>query len=174
MKAFVVYESLFGNTARIGEAIAASLRIHGMEVQNGPISEISASALEADLVVVGAPTHAHGMSRTGTRQAAVQDKRNEFAGSSSMPGIRDWLDGLPPGSGRMAAAFDTRFDKPRWLTGSAAKGIASRLEQRGYRLIAPPESFFVTGEHELEGGETEHATAWGTDLEDRASASAPR
>jgi flavodoxin len=173
MKASIVYESLFGNTARIGEAIAASLRAHGIEVTNGPISEVAASGLEADLIVVGAPTHAHGMSRTGTRQAAIQDNRNSFPGSADMPGIRDWLGGLPADSGRFAAAFDTRFDKPRFFTGSAAKGIARRLEQHGYRLVAPPESFFVTGQHELESGETEHAAAWGTDLADRASAGAP-
>lgn len=174
MRALVVYESLFGNTAEIGEAIAASLRTHGFEVEAGPISTISAPAVgETDLLVVGAPTHAHGMSRTGTRQAAVQDKRNTFPGSATMPGIRDWLSDLPSGSGRLVAAFDTRFDKPRFLTGSAAKGIARRLEQRGYHLVARPESFFVTGEHRLEGGEAEHASAWGTDLAERASASAP-
>lgn len=174
MKALVVYESLFGNTARIGEAIAESLRTHGLEVENGPISEIAAGSAETGLLVIGAPTHAHGMSRLGTRKAAVEDKRNSFPAAGSMPGIRDWAAGLPSGSGRPAAAFDTRFDKPRWLTGSAAKGIARVLEQRGYRLLARPESFFVTGQHALEGGEVEHAAAWGTDLADRASASAPR
>jgi hypothetical protein len=174
MKALVVYESLFGNTAGIGEAIAESLCTHGLDVENGPISEVSASSTETGLLVVGAPTHAHGMSRVGTRKAAVEDKRNTFSGAETMPGVRDWTAGLPSGSGRMAAAFDTRFDKPRWLTGSAAKGIARALEQRGYRLLAPPESFFVTGEYTLEGGEVEHAAAWGTDLADRASASAPR
>lgn len=174
MKAFVVYESLFGNTARIGEAIAESLRTHGLEVENGPISDVSATETETDLLVVGAPTHAHGMSRVGTRKAAVEDKRNAFPAADSMPGIREWVAGLPSGSGRMAAAFDTRFDKPRWITGSAAKGIARALGQRGYRLVSPPESFFVTGEHGLEGGEVEHATAWGTDLADRATAGAPR
>lgn len=174
MKALIVYESLFGNTARIGEAIAESLRTHGLDVENGPISEITAASAETGLLVVGAPTHAHGMSRIGTRKAALEDKRNAFPGADRMPGVRDWTAGLPPGAGRLAAAFDTRFDKPRWLTGSAAKGIARALEQRGYRLIAPPESFFVTGEHALEGGEVEHAAAWGTDLADRASASAPR
>jgi hypothetical protein len=85
------------------------------------------------------------------------------------------LAGRPaPGIGADGRGLRHAVRQARWLTGSAAKGIAGRLEHRGYRLIAPPESFFVTGEHELEGGEVEHATAWGTDLEDRASASAPR
>jgi len=174
MKALVVYESLFGNTARIGEAIAASLRANGLEVEHGPLSQVSAASAEAGLLVVGAPTHAHGMSRAGTRKAAVEDEKNAYPAAGAMPGVRDWMNALPSGSGRLAAAFDTRFDKPRLLTGSAAKAIARRLEQRGYHLVCPPESFFVTSENTLEGGETEHAAAWGNDLADRASAGAGR
>jgi hypothetical protein len=43
----------------------------------------------------------------------------------------------------MAAAFDTRFGKPRWLTGSSALRIARRLRRSGWRLVAPPECFLV-------------------------------
>jgi hypothetical protein len=43
----------------------------------------------------------------------------------------------------MAAAFDTRFGKPRWLTGSSALRIARRLRRSGWLLVAPPECFFV-------------------------------
>lgn len=176
MKALVIYESMFGNTASIGEAIAASLRAHGMEVESGPISAFDVSRIEeAGLLVVGAPTHAHGMSSRQTRRAAVEDKRYPSTpGPTTGPGIRDWLNRLPAGSGRLAAPFDTRFDKPRWLTGSAAKGIAHRLEHRGYRMVAPPESFFVDGRHQLEEGQADRATAWGSTLAERASAGAAR
>ena len=173
MNVLVVYESMFGNTAEVGEAIAESLRSQRLEVESGPIANVEPSRLAAaDLLVVGAPTHAHGMSSKGTRKAAVQDKRYPASRPAEPgPGIREWLETLPPGSGRRAAAFDTRLDKPPWLTGSAAKDISRRLEQHGYRLLAPPESFFVTGEHRLEPGQIERASAWGVTLAERASAS---
>ena len=173
MNVLVVYESMFGNTAEVGEAIADSLRSQSLEVESGPIAAVEPSRLAgADLLVVGAPTHAHGMSSKGTRKAAVQDKRYPASRPSEPgPGIRDWLQTLPPGAGRRAAAFDTRIDKPAWSTGSAARGIRRGLEQRGYRLLAPPESFFVTGEHRLEPGQIDRASAWGVTLAERASAS---
>jgi hypothetical protein len=175
MKALVVYESMFGGTATIGEAIAASLRAHGVEVDTSRISAIEPSATAGvDLLVVGAPTHAHGMSSKGTRKAAVEDKRYPSSGTSAGPGIREWLHGLPSGTGVAAAAFDTRFDKPRFVTGSAARGITKRLEQHGYRMVATPESFFVTKDHQLEGMQTERAVTWGTELAERMSAGAAR
>jgi hypothetical protein len=174
MNVVVATESLFGNTAEIGEAIAGALRSHRLEVASGAIADVQPSRLaEADLLVLGAPTHAHGMTSKNSRRAAAKDKRYP-ASRPAEPGLgmRDWLDTLPAGSGRLAAAFDTRFDKPTWLTGSAARGIARRLEEHGYRLLVPPESFFVTTEHRLEPGQIEHATEWGAALAARASAGA--
>ena len=109
------------------------------------------------------------MSRSGTRKTAIEDERNTYPEAHGMPGIREWLDGLPEGEGRLAAAFDTRFDKPRVLTGSAAKGIAKRIARHGYRLVADPESFFVTPDNMLFSGEPDHAGRWGAELADRAS-----
>ena len=70
MKAVVIYESMYGNTHLIADAIAEGLRTHG-DATVVPVGELDAQLLEhADLVVVGGPTHAHGMSRASTRQAA--------------------------------------------------------------------------------------------------------
>ncbi|HEU4354538.1 MAG TPA: flavodoxin domain-containing protein, partial [Actinomycetota bacterium] len=112
MRALVIYESMFGNTAEMGEAVAAALARHGIEVESGPISRFDAAALTgADLLVVGGPTHAHGMSSKGTRKAAVEDKRYPSDREADAgPGIREWLSDLPAGSGRLAASFDTRFN----------------------------------------------------------------
>ena len=41
MKALVVYESMYGNTAAVGEAIATSLRTGGLDVDAGPVSTIA-------------------------------------------------------------------------------------------------------------------------------------
>jgi flavodoxin len=165
MKALVVYESLYGNTASIGEAIATSLRTHGLDVGSGPISKIPpGETAEADLLIVGGPTHAHGMSRASTRKVGAEDKKNTFAEPTVAPGLREWLASLPEGVGRYAAAFDTRIHKPPLLTGSAARGIERRLAGQGFFMIAEPESFFVTGENRLEDGETEHAATWAGSL----------
>jgi len=173
VKALVVYESLYGNTAAIGEAIAASLRERGMDVVAGPISRIeSTAATGTDVLVAGGPTHAHGMSRAGTRRTGASDEKNRFAEPTVEPGLREWLDALLAAAGRTAAPFDTRLNKPRALTGSAAKGIAKRLERRGYRLVAEPESFFVTGKNELEDGEIDHAARWAATVADRVRADA--
>jgi hypothetical protein len=170
MKALVVYESMYGNTAAVGEAIAASLRSHGMEVGSGPISRFEPGDVSGvDLLVVGGPTHVHGMSSRGTRKAAVEDKANRYEAPTVAPGLREWIPALPSGAGRLAAAFDTRFDKPRLMTGSAAKGIARRLQHQGYRLVTEPESFFVTTANELEEGQAEHAERWGAAVAERAS-----
>jgi hypothetical protein len=110
------------------------------------------------------------MSRNATRNTAVNDKKNTFAEPTVAPGIREWLKQLPSGAGRLAAAFDTRFDKPAFFTGSAAKGIAKRLGAHGYRLLLGPESFFVSTENRLVEGQTGHAAAWAGALAERAAA----
>ena len=152
MRATVICESSFGNTRAIAEAIAQTLDAEVLS-PGDPI-ELE----EVDLLVVGAPTHVHGIPGERSRKAAVDQ------GGSDGPGVRDWLDDLPHGQGRVAA-FDTRFDKPAFLTGSAAKGIAKRLRLHGFELVAEPESFFVLGtEGPLKDGELERAAEWGVAL----------
>jgi hypothetical protein len=167
MRALVVFESLYGNTAAVGEVVAGSLRSRGYDVTVGPVSKVSTTETDAvDLLIVGGPTHAHGMTRASTRKAFATDQKNTYADPTTEPGLREWLAALPLGRGRGAAAFDTRFDRPVLLTGSAAKGIARRLEHLGFRVIVEPESFFVTGENRLKDGEIERATAWAKVLTD--------
>ena len=74
MKAVVVYESMYGNTHLIAEEIGNGLRANpNADVAVVPVDGASMELLEGvDLVVVGGPTHAHGMSRTSTRKAAVE------------------------------------------------------------------------------------------------------
>lgn len=171
MEALLIYESLYGNTAAIGEAIAASLRTHGVDVTAGPLTRFEPEQTSGfDLVVAGGPTHVHGMSSQKTRETAAHDTKNTFAEPTVTPGLREWLERLPPGTGRVAAAFDTRIDKPILLTGSAAKGIAKRLRKLGFCLPVEPECFLVDTDNYLVHGETEHATAWGRRLAEAASA----
>jgi len=112
MRALVVYESMFGNTGEVAEAIAEGLRTH-MSTDVVEVGHAGAAAVDVDLLVVGAPTHALGLSRASTRaQAAAQ------AGGAVVSagiGLREWLGGLAASRGIAAAAFDTRLAKPKWL-----------------------------------------------------------
>lgn len=119
MKIVMVYESLYGNTKIIGEAIAEGLREAG-DVTAGTVDEIRPiDVIEAGLLVAGGPTHIHGMVSRMSRDAARKDERHGPPLESTEL-MRDWLDRLPA-DGRPAAAFDTRIDKPAWLTGSAGE-----------------------------------------------------
>jgi hypothetical protein len=170
MKALVVYESMYGNTAAIGEAIASSLRTQGLDVSAGPVTRFDPSvASEVDLLVVGGPTHAHGMSSSQSRKTAADDGKNTFADPTLEPGLRTWIKELAPGAGRLAVAFDTRIDKPVILTGSAAKGIARRLVGQGFRLVVGPECFLVSTKNRLLDGEIAHAAAWGARVADQVA-----
>jgi hypothetical protein len=162
MKTVVVYESMFGNTKTIAEAIAEGLRRAG-EVTLGTVDDLSPDEVgKDDLIVAGGPTHGHGMARPNAHQAMANDGSYAkygpvLAGEES---LRGWLERLPAGRGA-AAAFDTRFDKPKWLTGSAATKIAQRLRGKGYSIVGT-ESFFVqAGGGPLAEGERERAAAWG-------------
>lgn len=165
MKATVVYESMYGNTHSIAEAIAEGLG------STGAVDVVSAEEAARmdlgglDLLVVGGPTHAHGMTRTQTRHAAVEDSVSRDKGLTVDPsaeglGLRDWLDSLGPSSGK-AAAFDTRVDMPALLTGHASKGIGKKLKKHGFELVAEPESFLVSGDSGLLPGERDRARRWG-------------
>jgi hypothetical protein len=163
---------MYGNTHAVAEAIGAglgaSLGVGGV-VEVVSVHEGSPSVLAgADLLVVGGPTHAHGVSRAATRASAIEDAANpekhlELDPDAEGDGLREWFDGLSE-LGVKAAAFDTRVDMAVAFTGRASKGIAKRLRRHGCQLVLDPESFLVTKETELEPHEVERATAWGVSL----------
>jgi hypothetical protein len=168
MHAVVVYESMYGNTHLVADAVGAGLAAT-YQVEVVPVERADRGLLEdADLIVVGGPTHAHGMSRAGTREAAVAEAHKPDSGltldpDAEGPGLRDWFTALPPLHAK-AAAFDTRIDFPAVLTGRASKGIGRRLRQLGLELVAEPESFLVTKHNQLEPDETTRARQWGRQL----------
>jgi hypothetical protein len=168
MRAVVVYESMYGNTHMVADAIAAGLRT-ALNVSVVPVAQAGAAVLaDADLVVVGGPTHAHGMSRAATRKAAVQAADNPASNLKAEPdapgpGLREWFGSLGRYPAR-AAAFDTRVHGPAALTGRASKGIIRLLRAHGFDVAAEPESFLVTRQDRLVPGEFARAREWGTTL----------
>ena len=147
MESLVAYDSKFGNTKRVAEAIADGLR------SCGPVRLLGLDRLlhhdlgTVDFLFVGSPTQARGISGR----------------------IRQFLDALEtrPGTSIVAATFDTRYKMPKLISGSAAKTIARKLRRGGVRIFAPPVRFFLSRQgRELEQGETERARAWAKSLAD--------
>jgi hypothetical protein len=173
MKSVVVFESMYGNTHAIAEQIAAGLESIGTVVLGNPTQVAATTTADADLVVVGGPTHVHGMTSSASRRAAADtaakdpdvDLDPDLDADGLSVGLRDWFDDLPDGRGRVGAAFDTRLDKPAVFTGSAAKGIAKRLKRHHLDAFADPESFLVGDTAgPLLPGEAERARQWGEEL----------
>ncbi len=168
MKAVVIYESMYGNTHLIADAIAEGFRTHGEAVVL-PVGEAEPEIVgRADVVVVGGPTHAHGMSHVATRKgaadaAAKPDSEFVLEPDAENEGLREWFDRLGEVPSN-AAAFDTRFDMPAAITGRASKGIAKNLRRHGARLICEPESFFVKKDNHLEPNEKARGREWGAQL----------
>jgi hypothetical protein len=166
MHAVVVYESMYGNTHTIAECLGDGLR-SAFDTRVVPVGEATTELVEdADLVVVGGPTHVHSLSRAATRKAAIDAARSkalQVDASAAGLGLRDWFTALRPrdhASLVRAVTFDTRVRRPVSMTGRAARGITQRLRRCGFRDIRDAGSFFVDKNNELLPGEAERAVAW--------------
>lgn len=127
MKAVVVYESLWGNTAKVAKAIAEGI---GPEARALTTDEATADAIAgAELIVAGSPLLGFSLP---TEKMREDIGKNEGGGANppdiAHPSMRAWLDGLPKGAGK-AASFETRI---WWSPGSAARAILKGLENAGY------------------------------------------
>lgn len=160
MVAVVVYESLWGNTRDVAEAVARGLG------SGTVVIDVASPALQAvapaDLLVVGGPTHAFSMSRASTRRDAVT-KGAPAAGA--VRGIREWLADLPPSPHQAVATFDTRVARMGRLPGSAARAAARAVRRHRLGHTVASASFFVRDVHgPLLDGELERAERWGREL----------
>ncbi len=150
MKALVIYDSVFGNTEKVAQAMAAALGGEAVRVGNVRPAHLQ----DVELLLVGSPTR----------------------GWRPTPEMSAWLKSLSAGSlkGVRTAAFDTRTApedvKPHWMSfivkfGVAAKPIAELLQAAGGAQAADPEGFLVLDrEGPMKPGEIERAAEWAKKL----------
>lgn len=147
VNALVLYDSKYGNTERIAEAIALALQ-EALPTRLAAIADVEdceGALAGIDLLVVGGPTHAHGISDPLKGPL-------ECLGEHALDGVS-------------VATFDTRARGPRVVTGSAAVRLGRLLRRRGAWLVVPPANFLVDAtEGPLHAGEVEHARAWAHDV----------
>lgn len=148
----VLYDSVFGNTAKIAEAIGEALG-NAMVIK---VTEVSDEDLEnLQILFVGSPTRAF----------------------SPTPALMSFLKGLRTTrlSGVKAAAFDTRIpldeNTPGFLKlmiklfGYADTKIAKALAKAGAELVLESDGFGVSGtEGPLIEGELERAQDWAREI----------
>lgn len=153
MKVFIVYDSVYGNTKSIAEAM-----INGIGSNREPkitkVQEATVADLEGiDLLIVGAPNHG------GT---FTEPLKNFFA---SIP-----ADGL---KGVKAAAFDTSFVIEKQgafvrvimkIFGYAAPKIATILGTKGAEILKSEVFYVLETEGPLKEGEIERASLWAAAL----------
>ena len=142
MKAVVVYDSAYGNTQAIAEAVAAGLGTTNARIM--PVGKFGRGDVSVgDLLVVGSPVN-------GWRPTP---KTLEVLAALGTQGL----------SGILAASFDTRVKL--FIHGDAAKKISQQLKKAGATLVSQPTPFYVKGtEGPLLAGETELARTWGGEL----------
>lgn len=175
MTVLLVFESMYGSTRDVAEAIADGLRdgAHVRVVEVGALAAEPGGSVvpdETTLLVVGGPTHAFGMSSARTRASAAQESpdRTGHAGTVTPPavGIREWIERarLPQDRSLLVATFGTKVRRPN-LPGSAARAAERALRRRGGVPLAPPRTFTVLGMADgLADGELEAARQWGRAL----------
>jgi flavodoxin I len=154
MKILIVYDSVFGNTERVAQAMGSALcdadPLAAVEVVR--VGDVTPQHLRGvDLLLVGSPTRAF----------------------RPTPATSAFLKGLSPGvlKGAQVAAFDTRINPQDTksgflrfmvsLFGYAAPSIAKQMAKKGAHLAAPAEGFEVRDtEGPLKDGELERAGVW--------------
>ncbi|HHY95023.1 MAG TPA: flavodoxin family protein [Firmicutes bacterium] len=151
MKALVVYDSVFGNTEKVAQAIGDSLGAKE-DVAVSRVTDVKLEQIDGlTLLLVGSPTR----------------------GFKPTKAIVEFLDRIPAGGlkGVRISAFDTRISaedvNSRFLKTLmrvfryAAEPIARKLEKKGGTLTVPPEGFIVKdSEGPLKEGELKRAAGW--------------
>jgi menaquinone-dependent protoporphyrinogen IX oxidase len=152
MKGIVVYDTSYGNTKRVGETIAETLKESGIEVDLFYVKDVKKlRGKDYDFLVLGSPT------KFGTMSLAIRF----FLGKVKSD---EW-------TGKPFAAFDTenpenieraQAEKKEW---SAAEKIAEKLKEKKMTPLLPVLKAVVFGQKgPLKEGETERTKDYARQL----------
>lgn len=150
MQTVVLYDATCPTSGHVARAVARALEPFGpVRSLAAPFQALYPALLDADLLVVGAPTHGH---------------------LEELHHLQHILDLLPAGSltGKLGVAFDTWRPGAKWMMGSTANGLSLRLRRKGARVISPPTSFMASGGDAILHGELRRAAAWAAAFSGRA------
>ncbi len=127
VKAFVFYDSKYGNTKLCAEKVAEGLRSGGVEVDLGYVKEVSPEhALDYDVLVLGAPNHMGRPSQT----------MKKFVNQLSALGLK----------GKKVAVLGTYSGKVRLLDRAVRKmGWMVQEKLPGLILVSPSLSVRING-----------------------------
>ncbi len=135
MKGIVAFDSVFGNTMRVGEAIAEELRDQGHEVEVIDLGKWVPLRAEADFAFIGSPTRNGRMTSRSKRFVKRLRKSNWAA--------------------RTVVMFDTVLRLPekeryrermiRWTENGAAPRLKALAEKRGLKVHPEVLRLEVTG-----------------------------
>lgn len=153
LRVLIVYDSVYGNTAKIAEALIAGVDVHDesriFKAQDAAVTDLTG----IDLLLVGSPTH---------------------GGTFTEP-VKNFLNAIPDQglNGIKAAAFDTSFSKETQgaflkiiisIFGVAAPKIADTLEAKGADVLAAETFIVLDTEGPLQDGEIERSEKWAREL----------
>ena len=163
-RAYIVVESMFGNSREVAEAVAEGRRAADAEVDVVEVTSAPVRVPESvELLVVGGPTHAFSMTRPSTRHDAVHKAHAPAAEGKEERGIREWIASVEASPVR-TVTYDTRVKKA-FIPGSAAKSVAKSLRGHGFAGAGTGETFWVEDvAGPLKPGEVDRARAWGRSL----------
>jgi flavodoxin len=142
MKAHVVYDSAYGNTKAVADAVVQGLKPLGAAAVS--VADFNPATMSrGDLLVLGSPIN-------GWRPTPKITELLTRLGDGKLQGIN-------------AAAFDTRVRF--FIHGDAAGKMTKLLKEGGATIISGPAPFYVRGtEGPLRSGELEKAASWAKTL----------
>jgi menaquinone-dependent protoporphyrinogen IX oxidase len=152
MKGIVVYDTSYGNTKKIAETIAETLREPGIEVDLFDVKDVKKlNGKDYDFLVLGSPT------KFGTMSFTIKFFLGKVKGE-------EWMS-------KPFAAFDTenpenveqaRIQKKEW---SAAEKIAEKLREKKMSQLLPVLKTLVLGQKgPLVEGEIDRAKGYAMEL----------
>ena len=150
VKVIVCYESKYGNTKRLAEAIAYEMRrLGGTEVTTSALKEVDIDGLaNCDILLLGGPTHFGGPTRRVTRFIDALGKRNVNGKSvavfdtylgedfeKSVKKMEDQIRAQVPGLKILAPGLSIRVED---IKGPIAEGELLKCKDFVKQLVAQP------------------------------------